>query len=251
MDLAVSSLTLLMILLPGFLFVRFFYTKPYYIQELDQSKPALILISVIPGLLIQAVGVQVLSHLTNGTMPRFDYLGYLLSGTQSDDLKKEVFLALRGSMNVILMYYIALCCLSWAIARLMNRAVVYFHLDQRLPSLFRFNTWYYYFTGEILFTREKSFFDMKEIFSQVDMIRVEVMVKPGGDDEPMLYSGILHEFTLSGNEIESIFLLRPIRWKKDAQGHHHPCPMPGDFFLLPGKEIMNLDLTYIQISENK
>src|SRR4051794_22514393 len=84
MNIALATLTLLVILYPGFLFRRFYFTEEFSKEYFKQSVTDLIFSSIVPGFLIHFLGY--LFFIKGKSQIDVFTIGTLLSGT-SDSVK--------------------------------------------------------------------------------------------------------------------------------------------------------------------
>jgi hypothetical protein len=236
MDIALSSLTIFLIILPGILYNRFFYDERQHLSDSERSWGALLVSSLLPGLVIQGFGVFIISQFPLLQL-RLDILGFLLSGCNDDKNTASIFNAIQNSYGKIILYFICINILSIGIARAFRHFVLKNFIDTRFPQLFKYGKWYYYLAGR----KEKG----------SDFTKIDVLVNT--ETGTSLYSGFLVDFTLSDNSIETLYLRNTIRWvetkETDENGKtkkkHYV--IPGKYFIIPGKEILNFNLTYLRI----
>jgi hypothetical protein len=141
----------------------------------------------------------------------------------------------------IILYFLILCAFSISIAKVSRYLVLKYHIDTDFPRVFKFNKWYYYLAGR----KEKD----------IDITKIDVLVNT--EDGTSLYSGFLVDFTLNNNSIETLYLRNTIRWmvteEKGENGKYkrEQYSIPGEYFIIPGKEILNFNLTYFRIEQVK
>ena len=105
--------------------------------------------------------------------------------------------------------------------------VTKFSLDLKYNILKVNNEWYYLFSGKL--TSEK-----------VEAIQLDVLVK--SDKGTTLYSGILEDYFLNAEGgIDRLYLIEVSRDMK--------YQMPGDYFVIFGKEVLNMNVTYYRLQE--
>lgn len=129
-----------------------------------------------------------------------------------------------------------------------------FRLDVRF-SVFRFsNQWHYYFTGDILKTKGFKIFGKKGVVLSTD---IDVVIKES-DGRTNMFTGTLSEYTVDRfGDLETLFLTNARRWKvkKDSESQADSRlrteikNIPGDCFVIPYKNILNLNIRYNFLSK--
>ncbi len=238
MDIALSSLTIFLIILPGILYNRFFYDERQHLSVSERSWGALLVSSLLPGLMLQGLGVFIISHFSSLQL-RLEILGFLLAGCNDDKNTASIFIEIQNSFDKIILYFIAINLFSIGIARAFRHFILKNYIDTKFPQLFKYGKWYYYLAGR------------KERGS--DFTKIDVLVNT--ETGTSLYSGFLIDFTLDNNNIETLYLRNTIRWvetkEKDENGKtkRNHYAIPGKYFIIPGREILNFNLTYLRIEK--
>src|SRR3954470_19174961 len=148
MNIALATLTLLIILYLGFLFRRFYFTEEFSKEYFKQSVTDLIFSSIVPGFLIHFVGYFL--FLKGRTEIDVFTIGTLLSGTSDPVKVTQAFKAVYEKGPAILSYFTGVSIVGLVAGLLAKLIVRNFKLDRKY-KLFRFqNEWHYIFSGEIL-----------------------------------------------------------------------------------------------------
>lgn len=247
MNFALPTIILLLMLVPGFLFRRLYYSgefsKEYFKQNFtDYLFPSLI-ISLLIHLMCQGF-IRIFGY-TTSLWPLFLLVGSNGSSSETG------FAFLQIYQNIYpLFFYFAFTAFTGAVLGQLGKYTVRKLKLDRKYKLFRYqNEWHYVFTGEIL--------DFPNIAGQTDVQPevqyVDALVKTA--EGSVLYSGYLSHYVLSSsNGIDYLYLSDvKRRYLKDDQPHENADPyyyMPGDFTIIPYREILNLNITYYRINQS-
>ena len=219
MNIAFSTLILIVLLSPGFVCRYAFLKGPYSRKNFAPSVSNDIFWSVIPAFFIQLTAYTILRLF--GLNPSAKDLYLLIIGAETGidyQLVDGGIFPFMFYMGVVL----GLAGLSGVLARW---TVIKYRLDMRYNILKVNNEWYYLFSGKL--TDER-----------VDFIQLDVLVR--GDSGTTLYSGILEDYYLNKDGgIDRLYLIKVHRNRKYR--------MPGDTFIMFGKEILNINLTYFRL----
>ena len=246
MNFALPTIILLLMLVPGFLFRRLYYSgefsKEYFKQNFtDYLFPSLIfsvLIHLFCQSLIRMFGYKI------SLWPLFLLVG-------SNGSSSETGLAfLQIYKNIYhLFFYFTFTAFTGAVLGLFSKYIVRKLKLDRKYQLFRYqNEWHYVFTGEIL--------DFPNISGQSnvqpEVQYVDALVKTA--EGSILYSGYLSHYVLSSsNGIDQLYLSDvKRRYLKDDHQPENIDPyyyMPGNFTIIPYAQVMNLNITYYRFNQ--
>ena len=248
MNIALATLFLLVLLYPGFIFRRFYYTEEFSREYFKQTITDLLVAAILPSAFLHIAGyfLFIRHHYTIDVAT----IGTLLSGTSDGARVTAAFQSIYVHAMGIVSYFIAVSFLA-AIGGLMAKYVVRkLKLDRKF-KLFRFqNEWHYIFSGEIL--------DFPRVPGNADDISIryiDALVK--SDQGTIIYTGILADYVLSRDGgIDRIYLTNVKRryLKDDRTGDaldnetdERYYYLPGQFFIIPYTQIINLHITYYKI----
>ena len=260
MNIALATLTLLVILYPGFLFRRFYFTEEFSKEYFKQSVTDLIFSSIVPGFLIHFLGY--LFFIKGRTEIDVFTIGTLLSGTSDAVKVTQAFKAVYEKAPAIISYFVGVSIVGMILGLLAKLVVRNFKLDRKF-KLFRFqNEWHYIFSGEIL-----DFPKVPGHADDVDFTYIDALVKT--DEGTVIYSGLLADYILTKDAgIDRIYLTEVKRrfLKADAPEEDPDAKLeenteeifqdsryyylPGQFFIIPYSSIINLHLTYYKVRLN-
>ncbi len=258
MNIALATLTLLIILYPGFLFRRFYFTGEFSKEYFKQSVTDLIFSSILPGFFIHFIGY--LLFIKGRSQIDVITIGTLLSGT-SDSIKvTEAFKAVYQKAPSIAGYFFGVSVVGMVAGFAAKLVVRKFKLDRKV-KLFRFqNEWHYIFSGEIL-----DFPKVPGNAEDIDCSYIDALVKT--DEGTIIYTGLLADYILTKEGgIDRIYLTDvKRRFFKDDITNKVESPadldesandsryyyLPGRFFIISYSQIINLHVTYYKVTPNQ
>jgi len=245
LDLTINSLIIfLFIIFPGIVFRRFYFQGEFTKQFNSKTWGQSLLMSFIPGLLIQILTFYIIKNLPSGTKFNFETFNISELTSLYRDLISFSFSKLETYYDILIytfLYLILVISLSALIAQLLWLIVRGFKLDRR-SKLLRFdNHWNYYFKGEI-----KDFKEFKNLnIGTVLLVKADILI---GNESgyPILYSGILSQYTIKNksNELENIYLTSASVWKEKKQTFIKK-DIKSDCMIIPNKNILNINLNYV------
>lgn len=256
MNIALATLTLLVILYPGFLFRRFYFTEEFSREYFKQNVTDLIFSSILPGFLIHFLGY--LLFIKGRTEIDVFTIGTLLSGTSDAEKVTHAFRTVYEKSASIIGYFIGVSFLGMLSGFLTKLVVRNLKLDRKI-KLFRFqNEWHYIFSGEIL-----DFPKVSGSADDIDCSYVDALVRT--DEGTVIYSGLLTDYILTREggidriyltSVKRRFLKDDIIYDQEAQTDQKEentedkryYYLPGQFFIIPYNIIINLHITYYKFT---
>lgn len=248
MSIALPTLVLFYLVLPGIVFRRFYYTEEFSKQYFKSSFGDLVLATVLPSIFIHALligGWHLAGHSLDSKT-----LSNLLAGGDNDSVK--ALLAVLDSKFLVFLYALIACVIAGGSGALTKFFIRRNKLDRKY-KIFRFqNEWHYLFSGEIL--------DFPRVSGKVEEVSfryVDALVETG--DGPVIYMGILSDYVLSKDGGIDRICLSKVRRRKlsddpsseakiDSQNiQKNYYTLPGDFFVLPFSQVKNLHITYYEV----
>ncbi|RYE28477.1 MAG: hypothetical protein EOP42_16775 [Sphingobacteriaceae bacterium] len=243
MNIALSTLVLVILLIPGFLFRRFYYSGEFSKEYFKQNFSDLILPSLILSGIINTFCYS-LVYLLGFRSDAIPAISTLLSGTTDSVIVSRSINTLFLEFYPGLSYFI-FAGLTGAVAGFLGKYFIRTYKLDRRYKLFRFqNEWHYLFSGEIL-----DFPDIHSSAKTNQLTFVDALVNTS--EGSLIYSGILSSYVLSSSTgIDRIYLSDTRRryLKNDDQNNpERYYDMPGDFFVIFSSQIINLHITYYSI----
>ena len=196
----VTIVYIIMLVVPGVFFKRIYFQGPFTRQFQSGLFADRLVTSLFWGILVQVVTFYIFINTFN---VQYDSIFELLTETHSKLSKNEVPDFNETGLTNILLYLLGSVLIALFLGFFAFHFVRIFKLDQRFAVLRFANKWHYYFSGEILNTREFKLNSLKR--GKVTATLIDVLVKYGENDN-RLFSGNLMQYSISpeGNLIRSI-----------------------------------------------
>lgn len=273
------------IIIPGILFRRYYYYGEFSKQFNTKDPVLhSIFLSIVPGVCLQLLGFYFLSkfqyfEIENlkvfNVFKDFAYLESKKVGKDTEDF-------LNYGLGKFIIYSLIIFTFSVLIGNLSARLLRAFKLDHK-HKIFRFsNQWYYIFSGEILnfqkFEKAKGLhFNSLPANQKVLITYADILIAiPEGNRE--LYTGFVVDYDLNQEDIsklDKVYLLDAYRYKKPSSSGYNDSSIfqnitstndffefskvyeednftsrkriniPGDLLIVSGKNILNINLTYV------
>ena len=252
MNIALATLFLLILLYPGFIFRRFYYTEEFSREYFKETITDLLVAAILPSVLLHIIGYYLfISHRFNIDIAT---IGTLLSGTSDGTKVTAAFQSIYTNAGKIVIYFIGISFIAGTAGLIAKYIVRKTKLDRKL-KLFRFqNEWHYIFSGEIL--------DYPRVpgdAADISIRYIDALIR--SNEGTIIYTGILADYVLSKDGgIDRIYLTNvKRRYLKDdkagtavtadADGRYYK--LPGQFFIIPYSQVINLHITYYKIEVKK
>ena len=243
MNFALPTLVLLILLIPGFLFRRFYYSGEFSKEYFKQNFTDLILPSLILSGIINTFCYTII-YLLGYHSNAVPAIAVLLSGTTDSFRVSSAIQILFLNLYPGLSYFL-FTGITGALAGFISKYLVRTYKLDRKYKLFRFqNEWHYLFSGEIL-----DFPDIQGSTRNVDFTYINVLVNTS--EGSVIYRGYLSAYILSSSTgIDRLYLTDAKRryLKDDRQNEESTYyKMPGEFFVIFANQIVNLHISYYTI----
>jgi hypothetical protein len=253
-QLTVGFVTLfLLLVLPGIIFRRFYYLGEFS-KQVSISEPILntIAYALIPGVLIQlSLAWLYLILIDSGSEVALSpFYNTVFSGNISTSVSR---LLLRDLLsNSFLLYLCAVYSISATLGISLYLLVRNLKLDLKFKILRFKNQWAYIFSGESYRFPKWRKFDMStrdelaEFKKKFLFPSLDVLVKVS-ESENILYSGILKDYDVLSKDLSQlrrVYLVDAKRYKR-TDDDMKLKDIPGDFLIIDGKDIINLNVQYI------
>ncbi len=243
MNIALPTLVLLILLIPGFLFRRFYYSGEFSREYFKQNFTDLILPSLIFSGVINTFCYSVI-YLLGYRSNAVSAIAVLLSGTTDSGRVSAAIETLFLNLYPGLSYFL-FTSLTGALTGFFAKYLIRTYKLDRRYKLFRFqNEWHYLFSGEIL-----DFPEIQGSARTVELTFVDALVNTS--EGSVIYSGYLSAYVLSSSTgIDRLYLSNARRRylkNDDKQEPERYYEMPGDFFVVFASQIINLHISYYSI----
>lgn len=243
MNIALSTLFLFILLLPGIFFRRFYYTEQFSKEYLKQNIWEVFLSTLIPSIFLQNLWyfiVQIFGYKVNLII-----LGDLISKFPSSNTFRNIQ---NNSFNIIF-YHTTLLIFSSLFGHYSQSFIRNYKLDRKY-NLFRFkNAWHYIFTGEF-FDFPRATYDLtNDNPKKIDYVFIDALVKT--NEGTIIYKGILVDYELSDILGLETITLKEVRRRylqddsSDKKLKYYA--IPGHVIILKYSEIINLNFSYFKL----
>jgi len=243
MSLALPAVLLLLLALPGFIFVYAYRGRLRPVNEPLVSGTSVNALWVV-GFLCAAVSHMIWVPLTNhfasqgqhGVEVDLHSVAYLLGGSYSDTAAfNEAVRSFTEHPYFVASYFVPLYLVAILLGVYLHKAVTYFQLDRRIPLLRFNNKWHYLFWGEEV--------------SATPITDVWITVTCQHADHTCLYAGFLQSYEFSADgQLERLYLAYAARGEFKSSPDDDPkfVDIAGDVFLIWGKNINTLNVDYVR-----
>lgn len=263
MNIALSTLIILVYALPGLL-----YRKSYYSSEFSTNYKRTNFQNEIIGAIVPSIFIHSFFRYLILKYSFFDFdfniIGFLVSGI-SDPSKVQLCFSNIGNYHAeIIEYLFAVILFSVILGYLTRKIVIELDLDIFFETLRFQNHWYYFFSGRYQ-NIQKGFRSHKKI----ELIVVDVLVKIEGEN--VLYKGFANAFFMSKEGgLDSIVIKYPS--KKEFNSNIETSSVnnnlavssdeieidstdgfveiPSDYLILDYSQIININFSYF-VEENQ
>lgn len=250
MNIALTTLVFLLLLVPGFLFRRLYYSGEFSKEYFKENFFSIIFPTLISSGLIHLLAYMAFTPWL--FIPDSRVLATLLSGT---DDSKALGIAVQNALSnyhLGLFYFLIVSAIGGFAGWVLKWLVRKYKLDRKFKILRFQNEWHYIFSGEIL-----DFPNIPGDAENIDLVFIDALVASA--EGTIIYRGLLSDYVLTGNSgIDHIYLKEvKRRYLKDdlvLNADERYYDMPGDFFVIPFKQVLNLHISYYSIkppNENK
>lgn len=255
------------IVVPGFLFLRFYYFGEFSKQfNPRENITRQLLFALIPGAIIQLICFLLGKWVGWITLDSSNILSFFETlNTQKFHKDHEAQALVANPVNfgyyLLIVYF-----LSFLAGSLITRVIRSFKWDKSLKILRYKNHWYYVFSGEIFeFKKFKSAANILGKPSlkdkEIQLSKVDILLNNGG--EPEFYTGYVVDYDLSitdPTKLENLYLMDAYRYKRHEIINGdvnlvHPVitekkHIPGEIFVLNTTNASNINVSYL-LSEKK
>lgn len=247
MDVSLTIVTIVYIVIlvvPGVFFKRFYFQGDFNRQFQSGQFADRFVTSIFWGIVTQLLFFYAFINSFN---VEFDSIFGLLSETHKVISENRMPNLGKGIFTNLLLYLLGSVLFAVALGFISFKFVRLTQLDLRTNVLRFSNKWYYYFSGEILKTKEFKSRIPKN--NTVIGTLVDVLIKYGeGDDR--LFSGNLVQYTInSDGNLETLFLAGTRRYSDSRGEKIPPKEVPGDCFVIPYQNVLNMNIQYIFVQK--
>ena len=246
MNIALGAVLIFILLIPP---IAFYFS--YSVGKFAKSGPKFTLLdgllaSAIFSLLIHSLAIIILNKPV-----RFDILLKLLGGELKDLENKITNAIFTTALKQFALYNLIIFFVALLLGRIARYVVQRLDIHSNNELLRQKNKWWYLFRGYYLTELGFSHRDF-------DVLHLDAVVDTR--DGTFIYSGYLVDFVCDGEELDRIYLGDVSRRifkldenRADLSFQHQPgeaASVPGDLFCLDYKDVRNLNLRFVFLSES-
>ena len=264
MDIAFSTIIIIILVIPGITFRRFYLTEPFSIKYIHRKLSDELIWAIVPSSLLHSIAIIVIESFTNFY---FDFI--LLLKLITCELSKNELISIHENIGNILFYNISLWVISGLAGYYLKNLVRRNDWDLIYPILRFPNKWHYYFSGEYeaisAYEQQKSSpsSSNKKIHKNQlpDFIFIDALVNIENRGDA-IYMGLLYDYELGpdGSLSHIILQFTERRYIQDdfmdnddlnnPSNNKNPYyKIPGKYVLIPFERIKNLNFRYYNLEE--
>lgn len=242
MNLAISTLVIFFLfILPGLLFRRAYYSGVFSKQYFKSAPFQVFVSSIVPGVLFQLSFCYIVLQFI------FIDFGVVLNllNPDLDYFRFEIDILQRNLLSILL-YQGGLFLYVFVFAKACKTVVRRFKLDRKFKELRFQNRWHYILSGEVLDFPEN---DGKGRAKDIFLTYIDIAINTGY--KTILYIGFLADYHLTKEGVGLDYIhLRKVKRRdidkisgKSFDGKEYT--IPGDVFLIPFSNVINLNISYL------
>jgi len=237
-NIAITTIILAILLLPGIVFRRFYYTEEFSKQYQRKNFFELFFSSLIPSLLFHSIWFFVIQAF--GYSIDFEVIGYLFS--KNSDL---AYSNIDKFFPQIILYHLSIILFAVFVGFFSKKIIRNNRIDRRI-KFFRFsNSWHYLFSGEF-FDFPRAAFNIREDVDEIEYFYVDVVVDTNYGT--LLYEGFLVDYELDDlGELDYISIKETQRRLLKDDNSSDKYDIPGHIIIIPYSSIKNINLTFLKL----
>jgi hypothetical protein len=254
MNIALSSLILFFLLIPGILFRRLYFSEEFSKQYIKESFFAIFFSSFIPSVFFHSLWFFIFSFKFN--LIRLDIFFNILSQNPSINSIENI----SNSFDWIIWYNSSLFLIAALSGFLLKKVIRNLKADRKYKFLRYKNTWHYILTGESFDFPRANVNLSDDNVEDIEFVFVDALIVV--NDSSYLYDGILVDYELSNDDgLEFITIKNAKRRKIDADcsidedgnksdNSKSYYPISGHMLVLKYSEIKNLNFSFYKLQTN-
>lgn len=250
------------IVIPGFLFLRFYYFGEFSKQfNPKENITKQLLFGLIPGSIIQLSCYLIAKKMGWIKMTAVKLLTFFESINNQNVSADQVTQKALSNTTAFITFTLCVYVVSVVLGISTSRIIRYFKWDKHFKILRFKNQWYYVFSGEIFeFRKFKAVTNKLQKINtsknNVELTRADVLINNGGKSE--LYSGYVVDYDLNpldNSRLDNLYLLDAYRYKiseikNEDSNLAHPTiaekkHIPGEVFILNMANMININVLYL------
>jgi hypothetical protein len=262
MNVALTTILIIILFLPGLVFRRAYYSEPFSYKYISNNILFDIANAIIPSFILHLIGIWCVERFTD-YMVNF-YVLEKLFGTIKYSAQESPFVNIGNNFGEIFTYFLGLVLLALSSGHLIRFVIIKCNLDLYLKFLHFNNEWYYLFKARYIKSKLKDLEKNNPEFGKIKidedlMIYLDILVESVSG--VVIYKGILENFTLAkGGGLDSIRLAKvskqkykilsdSLSKKEKKKKKSEEQTIPGHSVVFPMHLIKNINIRYIIVKE--
>lgn len=241
MEIAISSIVIIVLLLPGISFNKGYYSGEFSRQYLANDFFSLLINTLFPSVIFYILAFPLIYIF--GYYYDFNILLGLISS--SDELVKESISLIDKFILQIFSFQIILNISAFLIGKKFRDLVLLYSFDTKYP-IFRFNNiWHYLISARFLEYKEILQNDTPE---DVDVTFVDALINIG--EQTFIYTGILVDYELGKDGTLDLLTISQVQ-RKLVTGNDNGDykDIRGNYLILKYSDLININFSFIQFDE--
>lgn len=250
MNIALSSILILLFLIPGITFRKTYYSEEFSKQYFKASFFGVLSSTLIPTIIFHIFFILIFSFRID-----FEIILKILRGTIDESVIENI----ASYHWNILLYFFLLFTVSACLGYLSKKIIRYTKFDRKI-KFFRFqNSWHYILKGEIFDFPKANINLFNDTVEDIELIFIDALMEVNG--QGIIYDGILVDYELSQNSsgLETISIksakrrcLTKDRGKNTDSEYiisnkDDYYPINGHVLVLKYSDLKNLNFTYYKL----
>jgi hypothetical protein len=242
MNIAISTILILILILPGITLRKFYYSEEFSSQYTTKNLFELIISTFLPSIFLHFLMVGIVNLL--GFHVNFEIVGQLLT---HKGYPEEAFRNINVNKVNIFLYQIFTISLSGGIGYSLRKLIRQKLWDSKYKLLRFQNSWHYIITGEFFNFKRASLDLITDEVKSIDITYVDALVDyPEGS---VIYEGFLVDYELYGKDDLKYITLKDVERRilplnNEKANKTESYTMPGHIVVIPYEKILNLNFSY-------
>lgn len=244
MDIASAGIIILLLLFPGFLFQKGYNSGEFSNKFIATSFFDLLIKSIVPSVFIYLFFWLIIKNIN------YDYsfrtILNLLSGDET--LVKsgiENIILYKGS---IVFFQIIINLFSFLFGLFVKEYVINYSLDSKFDLLRYQNIWHYILTARFIEFPRSQIALLQDNVKDIDLTLIDAIQNI--NNESYLYSGFLVDYQLAKNGELDFIVIKNAQRKNLTNQIENTKIIKGHIMILYYKDLINLNITFIQTEQN-
>ncbi len=245
MDIALSGIILLVLVLPGISFAKGYYSREFSNQYSAAEFYNLTLNTIIPSIVFYLLALPLI--LIFGYTYNFETLFGIISS--NDNLVSTSIRRIENHKYEILIFHILINSFAFIAGRQLYNIVLKNSLDTKYDFLRYKNIWHYLITARFLNFKQNSEILQTDKIEDIDYTYIDALITI--NEKTFIYTGILIDYHLAKDGgLDLLIIDKAQRKLIGGDPEEIYKDIIGNYLILKYSNIINLNLSFIQLQEN-